>query len=116
MRQHRDASLEGDDLAAILVREKSRFVAANIERCGDLKVLIATEPADKSVILTASFTLAGTRRWHKVVTAIDAERSVAADVVAAFRRLADGIGAARIADLFKPLGPDVGRHAPERDF
>lgn len=116
MKQYREATPEGDDLAAILVREKSRFVAANIERCGDLKVLIATEPADRSVILTASFTLAGTRHWHKVVTAIDAERSTAADVASAFRRLADGIGAARIAALFKPLGPEVERHAPELDF
>lgn len=116
MRQHRATPLDDEDLASALVREKSRFVAANIERCGYLKVLITPEPADKSVVITASFTLDGTRRWHKVETAIDAERSGEEDVKAAFRRLADGIGAARIAGLFKPLGPDVDRHTPEREF
>ena len=116
MRQHRAIPLDEGDLASTLVREKTRFVAANIERCGYLKVLITPEPADKTVVLTASFTLDGTRRWHRVETSVDAERSGEDDVKAAFRRLADGIGAARIAGLFSPLGPSVERHTPEREF
>lgn len=116
LRYQRVIPLSADALVDAIERGKSQFVSAHLEQCGYLRVVVTLDTDERQAVMSASFTLDGTRRWHKVETALDLDRSGPEDVDSAFRRLADGIGAARIAELFKPLGPETARHNPEGEF
>lgn len=96
-------SLPAELLEALIEEEKFAFVSRNLERCGYLRVIRETDETDGAMVLTVSFTLDGTRKWHSVDAVIDPAQAQAQDVKDAFRRLEDGIGAARIARLFGPV-------------
>lgn len=106
-RTRREPPLTANALDELIDKEKFAFVARNLERCGYLKVIRETDETDGALLLTVSFTLDGTRRWHSADAVIDPRRAQAVDVVNAFQRLEDGIGAARIARLFGPAGGPV---------
>lgn len=101
-RTRREPPLAADALDDLIDKEKFAFVSRNLERCGYLKVIREDDATDGAVVLTVSFTLDGTRRWHSAEAVIDPRRAQAVDVANAFQRLEDGIGAARIARLFGP--------------
>ncbi|MBK8083463.1 MAG: hypothetical protein IPK28_06260 [Devosia sp.] len=95
-------------------RHKSRFLSRNFERCGYLRVDIRQAPTGDRLVFAASFTLDAVRRWHRVESALNLPLSddVEEAFAALFERLEDGIGTARIAQLFAPLGA-AGRPASD---
>lgn len=94
------------DTASAFARHKSRFLSRNLDRCGYLRVDMRPAPNGDRLVFAASFTLDAVRRWHKVESAVDLPLSddVEGAFAALFEQLEDGIGTARIAQLFAPLG------------
>lgn len=103
-RKRRDPPLAADALDDLIEHEKFAFVSRNLERCCYLKVSREVDEVDGALLLTVSFTLDGTRRWHSAEAIIEPSRAQPQDVTNAFQRLEDGIGAAHIARLFGPTG------------
>ncbi len=95
------------DTASAFARHKSRFLSRNLDRCGYLRVDVRSAPSGNRLVFAASFTLDAVRRWHQVESAVDLPLSddVEGAFTALFERLEDGIGTARIAQLFAPLDP-----------
>ena len=95
----------GGDITNVLEREKSRFLSRNLDRCGYLRVVVEPEVSGDRLVIAASFTLDAARRWHRVeaVLALASEAGSGPRIAEAFDQLDDGIGAARIAQLFAPL-------------
>lgn len=107
----------GGDLTTALEREKHRFLSRNLERCGYLRVVVEPSVSGNRLVLAASFTLDAARRWHRVEAPLSPAGEAASEprIAEAFGQLDDGIGAARIAQLFAPLTAAQRQAATRRD-
>lgn len=107
----------GGDLTSALEREKHRFLSRNLERCGYLRVVVEPASSGNRLVLAASFTLDAARRWHRVEALLPPPDDAASEprIAEAFGQLDDGIGAARIAQLFAPLSAAERRVSNRRD-
>ena len=96
-----------EEIKAALEREKSRFLARNLDRCGYLRVQFEADHEDEQLVIAVSFTLDAARHWHRVEAVLQTGGTAGSDeaeprILEVFNRLDDGIGAARIAQLFRP--------------
>jgi len=101
-------SLLDDDITSAFEREKSLFMARNIERCGHLLVRSGLDSTDRGFAISAAFTLDAARNWHQVEVTVSLdelrrEGGPEHGLITAFGELDEGISAARIARLFAPL-------------
>jgi hypothetical protein len=91
------------EIEAALDREKSRFLARNLDRCGYLRVQLEPPDATGRRLVSASFTLDSTRRWFRVEAEMQREAVTDHEISALFARLEDDMGAMRLAQLFSPM-------------
>lgn len=91
------------EIEAALEREKSRFVARNLDRCGYLRVQLEPSGTGGRRLISASFTLDSTRRWFRVEAVLEREAVTDVEIAGLFARLEDDMGAMRLAQLFAPM-------------
>lgn len=96
------------EVAGELERAKSRFVAANIDRCGYLRVAFKRDGATNDLGIVVNFTLRPSRDWHRAEASIPKSalalgKGFDKKTAEAFSALAVSVGAVRIAQLFCPV-------------